>query len=139
MGAVSDTYTFDVVGTELRDYLCIGGRDEDPALRLWLAAATDAADRFLNNPFDGTTSLAVTPIPETIKLGVFEYVRLARVSLGANGRPLGLVAKRTGDLAETYSQGGGGVGAPSSSAALADALFDAVKGFWRSWRCSILH
>jgi len=121
--------------TPLKAYLGVSGSSEDASLQMWLAAATGAADRFMNNPFDGSSTIAPDTLPTEVVLGVYEYVRGARSSLGQNARPFGLMSARTGDLSETYAAGvSAGVGPGSVNALeIFDALARASQGAWRSW------
>lgn len=132
MATVSDSLTWAVVEAPLKAYLGVSGSAEDASLQLWLASATDAADRFLNNDFVDDAGSDI-PIPDAVRLGVFEWIRLARQTMGASGLPIGAVAVasvKTGDLSESYTtvQPGGGSGVST------DRLLDAVKEHWRNWR-----
>ncbi len=117
--------------TPLKAYVDVSGSSEDANLQLWLAAAVDAADRFMNNPFDATDDLSPSTLPDVVILGVYEYVRLARSVLGSTGKGLGVKSAKTGDLSEAYVAGGSS--RAINVAAVADSLSRAVQGFWRSW------
>lgn len=135
MATVSESLTFAVVESALKAYLGVSGTDEDASLRLWLASATDAADRFLNNDFEDDAG-ADLPIPDAVTLGVFEWIRLARQTMGTSGLPIGAVAVqsvKTGDLAQTYTT----INPNAGGSASLEGLLDAVKQHWRNYRTDI--
>jgi hypothetical protein len=135
MGAVAERMTWTGYETQIKAYCGVTGSSEDDNLQLWLAAATDAADRYMNNPFDGSSNLAPETLPTVVELGVYEYIKQARLVLGETGRPIGLMSVKTGDLSETYTTGvsAGTGGVAINTIEMFDALARASLGAWRSW------
>jgi len=150
MATLTETYTWDLFGAELKTALGIIVTDYDAKLAGWLAAAVRAGDSYLNHfwiKLDGRTPTHVDtiigadvdeggdiPHPADVVMGVTEWVRLAWQVYGGdeNGgpRPFGLTSVRTGDLSEGYAVGsrmGGGEITP-------DMIHTAVKPLWRPYR-----
>lgn len=124
--AVQDVYTWDAFGTTLKSRLDIGDSSEDENLTDWLAIATEAADQFLENPFDDSTrypSGLTIGDPRTILAGIVKFVRIIRE---LERRPFGLTSAKTDQLSESYAYGTrirGGDWSPSDIVSL-------VSGYW---------
>lgn len=126
MARVSEVFTWSAMGAELKGYLRVTDASEDVTLQLWWESALELADTYLGDPF--TRDGQDLPIPSSIKLGLFELIRVMRGELGADGRPFGVTAVRTGDLSESYAAGAvGGV-------TTAERLLEHAAGYWFPWR-----
>lgn len=88
--------------TELKGFLDIPAAEtgDDLILGLALAAAKDAADQYLNNPFTTTVDGVETedPIPPMVELGVLVWA----ATEGERLKP-GVVRRKAGGLEEQYS------------------------------------
>lgn len=101
MGAVQDR--LDVTLDELKNYLGIpvDEDDDDLILGLMLDAAKEAADAFLNNPFeelDGDGEVVERPIPSMVKAGVIQWA-----AFNAVHRDPTITSRRASALAESYA------------------------------------
>jgi hypothetical protein len=136
---VTDSMTWEASEAALKKFLGLECADttQDSRLMLYLAAATDAADTYMDNLFQDADGVDL-PIPSVVQLGVYEYVRLAGETVGPDGLPvgvLGIATQKTGDLAVGYRSA---AIAGSLSAETSDRLLNAVKNFWWSNRNNIL-
>lgn len=136
---VTDSMTWEASEAALKKFLGLECADntDDSRLMLYLAAATDAADTYMNNLFQDDDGVDLL-IPSVVQLGVFEYVRLARETVGPDGLPvgtLGIASQKTGDLAVGYRSA---AIAGSLSPETSDKLLNGVKNFWWSNRTNIL-
>ena len=127
MALVSTALSWDTVQRELLAYLCVADSDRPPQLRLWYDSALEFCETYLGDPFTDDTG-ADLAIPVSIKLGLFELVRVMAETLGPDGRPFGLTSAKTGDLSEGYA-----IGSRITMAALAET----AKDHWFRYRDNI--
>lgn len=101
---------------DLRDYIGVA-TGEDFDLELWWNSATECGDLYLGETlFDDLVTGDPLPIPNLVKLGVFEFVRVMRNAkvnntTGSSGGGVGPVKTiKTGDNSITYETTGGATG-----------------------------
>lgn len=121
MATVVDTYSWGDQDDRhaLKAYLEIQPEDttEDSMLEPWYTEALRKADEWLDEPFVDSLGVDV-PHPPGIIVGVWEYVKAMRDRYGNRS---GAKSVKTGQLSETYGDGG------YSGAA---ALKAAMKHWW---------
>lgn len=121
MATVEDTYTWAAVESELKTWLGVSGSAEDTQLQLWLSAVTQLADDYIGPAYtddDGDD----LPIPDRVKVGVFEGIRILRDNTRDQARGVGLRSVKTGDNTETYDSG--------TSDVDLHTVRKAVRGYW---------
>ena len=111
---------------DLRRYLSILPEDtsEDTLLEVWYREAIRIADEWLANPFTDDDGLDVD-LPEGVRVGIWEYCKAKRERYG---QLAGAKSVKTGQLSETYGDGG-----VSGQSALACAI-----SHWRPYKLELL-
>lgn len=121
MAYLNDAMTWATEEAALKAYLGITDASEDANLQAWLDSATTAGDTFMENPFVDDDDLDI-PIPAGVKIGVYEWIRVAREFYLQNNTG-GVTSVKTDTLSQSWS----GTGFDPSSAPL-----DAARPHWWS-------
>ena len=123
MTTCADQITWTAYEAKLKEYLGVETLAEDLRLKIWLAAAVDAADAYLAKDFVDTAGDDIE-LPDAVVVGLYEYVRALR---SYYRRTPGLKSVKTNALGETYTDDTG----PTLA-------LRAAKDFWKPYKTNPL-
>lgn len=91
---------------DLKAYLGIDKADlsEDARLRAWFLSAIEKGDKYLDESYTDSAG-ADLPLPETVRVGVWEFVKAIREGYL---REAGIRSAKTDRMAESYAKDGFG-------------------------------
>lgn len=98
--AIFDAFDFADYETEIKDRLGISGSAYDARLARMFNSAKRFADTYTSNPFDGSSDLMPTPVPDDVIEGVIRYMETA---WSLSGIVKGTAKVKTGALEVQYT------------------------------------